>query len=62
MTDRLTKRLNKLPLTLATAETYISQTADSFNDYLQMYEESWDNLTENSNELHYIQVYIESDD
>ena len=39
-TGRLIKRLNKLPLTLATAEMYISQTADSFNDYLQMYEES----------------------
>ncbi len=41
---------------------YISQTADSFSDYLQMYEKSWDNLTKNSDELCYVQVYVESDD
>ena len=48
---KLAKRLDGLPLALATAGTYISQTADCFADYLQMYEESWNDLAENSDEL-----------
>jgi tetratricopeptide (TPR) repeat protein len=30
---------------------YLSQTGSSFGDYLQMYEESWDDLAQNSHEL-----------
>ena len=48
---KLAERLDGLPLALATAGDYISQTADSFGDYLQMYEQSWDELAENSEGL-----------
>ena len=47
----LAKRFDGLPLALATAGDYICQTADSFNDYLQMYEQSWKDLAENSDAL-----------
>jgi tetratricopeptide (TPR) repeat protein len=36
---------------LATAGAYISQTADSFGSYLQLYESSWKDLALNSDEL-----------
>ncbi|RDW58022.1 hypothetical protein BP6252_13433 [Coleophoma cylindrospora] len=49
--DKLAKRLDGLPLALTTAGSYINQTADSFHNYLQMYEESWNDLAENSDEL-----------
>ncbi|KAL9035319.1 MAG: hypothetical protein Q9214_006638, partial [Letrouitia sp. 1 TL-2023] len=48
---KLAKRFDGLPLALATAGDYISQTADSFGDYLHMYEQSWDELAENSDGL-----------
>ncbi|KAL8742599.1 MAG: hypothetical protein Q9190_004939 [Brigantiaea leucoxantha] len=48
---KLAKRFDGLPLALATAGDYISQTADSFGDYFQMYEQSWDELAENSDGL-----------
>ncbi|KAL8855252.1 MAG: hypothetical protein Q9178_008094 [Gyalolechia marmorata] len=47
----LAERFDGLPLALATAGDYISQTADSFGDYLHMYEQSWTDLAENSNGL-----------
>ena len=48
---KLAERFDGLPLALATAGDYISQTADSFGDYLHMYEQSWTDLAENSNNL-----------
>ncbi|KAI4227193.1 MAG: hypothetical protein L6R40_008222 [Gallowayella cf. fulva] len=48
---KLAERFDGLPLALATAGDYISQTADSFGEYLQMYEQSWDELAENSDGL-----------
>ena len=48
---KLAERFDGLPLALATAGDYISQTADSFGDYLQMYEQSWTDLAENSDGL-----------
>ena len=48
---KLAERFDGLPLALATAGDYISQTADSFGDYLQIYEQSWDDLAENSDGL-----------
>ena len=48
---RLAERFDGLPLALATAGDYIGQTADSFGNYLQMYEQSWDELAENSESL-----------
>ena len=48
---KLAERFDGLPLALATAGDYISQTADSFGDYLQMYEQSWTDLAENSDDL-----------
>ncbi|CAL8581619.1 hypothetical protein XPA_007308 [Xanthoria parietina] len=47
------ERFGGLPLALATAGDYISQTADSFGDYLHMYEQSWEELAENSDGLQY---------
>src|SRR2546423_9723550 len=51
----LAKRLDGLPLALATAGTYLRQTSDSFSDYLQLYNNSWDDLRQynNSNLLDY---------
>ncbi|KAI4265147.1 MAG: hypothetical protein L6R38_009625 [Xanthoria sp. 2 TBL-2021] len=48
---KLAKRFDGLPLALVTAGDYISQTADSFGEYLQMYEQSWTDLAENSDNL-----------
>ena len=48
---KLAERFNGLLLALATAGDYIRQTADSFDKYLQMYEQSWADLAENSNNL-----------
>src|SRR5271155_4175385 len=45
----LASRLDGLPLALATAGTYLSQTADSFGEYLQLYNSSWNNLAQYSN-------------
>ena len=41
---KLVKRLDGLPLALATAGTYLSQTAYSFGDYLDLYNGSWNDL------------------
>jgi tetratricopeptide (TPR) repeat protein len=48
---KLATRLDGLPLALATAGTYLSQTSDSFDEYLRLYEDSWDDLEQNSEEL-----------
>lgn len=48
---KLATRLDGLPLALATAGTYLGQTSDSFDDYLRLYEDSWDDLEQNSEEL-----------
>ncbi|KAL8763810.1 MAG: hypothetical protein Q9194_007254, partial [Teloschistes cf. exilis] len=48
---KLAIRFDGLPLALATAGDYISQTADSFGDYLHIYEQSWEELAENSDNL-----------
>lgn len=45
---RLARRLDGLPLALATAGAYLSQSADSFDDYLQLYNHSWDDLSQYS--------------
>jgi tetratricopeptide (TPR) repeat protein len=47
----LARRLDGLPLALATAGTYLRRTADSFSDYLQLYHNSWDNLGQYSTGL-----------
>ena len=47
----LARRLDGLPLALATAGTYLRQTADSFSDYLQLYHNSWDDLGQHSDGL-----------
>ena len=46
---RLKRRLDGLLLTLATAGAYLSQSTDSFNDYLQLYNNSWNDLNQYSN-------------
>lgn len=48
---KLAERFDGLPLALATAGDYIYQTANSFDDYLQMYEESWKDLAKYSGNL-----------
>ncbi|KAL9626500.1 MAG: hypothetical protein Q9204_007251, partial [Flavoplaca sp. TL-2023a] len=48
---KLAERFDGLPLALATAGNYISQTADSFGEYLHMYEQSWEELAKNSDGL-----------
>ena len=40
----LARRLDGLPLALATAGMYLNQTAGSFSDYLQLYNDSWNDL------------------
>ena len=45
----MASRLDGLPLALATAGTYLSQTADSFGEYLQLYNSSWSDLAQYSN-------------
>ncbi|KAL8978289.1 MAG: hypothetical protein Q9205_006094 [Flavoplaca limonia] len=47
----LAERFDGLPLALATAGNYISQTAESFGEYLRMYKQSWEELAENSDGL-----------
>jgi len=42
---RLAQRLDGLPLALATAGAYLSQSADSFDDYLGLYNNSWGDLS-----------------
>lgn len=48
---KLANRLDGLPLALATAGSYLSQTSNSFAEYLKLYEDSWHDLEENSKEL-----------
>ncbi len=43
---RLALRLDGLPLALATAGVYLSQSADSFDDYLELYNNSWSDLSQ----------------
>ncbi|KAL9595974.1 MAG: hypothetical protein Q9179_004781 [Wetmoreana sp. 5 TL-2023] len=45
---KLALRLDGLPLALATAGAYLSQSADSFDDYLELYNSSWSDLRQNS--------------
>ncbi|KAL8695783.1 MAG: hypothetical protein Q9201_007959 [Fulgogasparrea decipioides] len=45
---RLALRLDGLPLALATAGAYLSQSADSFDDYLELYNNSWSDLSQYS--------------
>jgi hypothetical protein len=40
----LARRLDRLPLALATAGTYLRQSADSFGDYPKLYIDRWDDL------------------
>jgi tetratricopeptide (TPR) repeat protein len=47
----LARRLDGLPLALATAGTYLKQIPDSFSDYLQLYDSSWDDLGQYSDGL-----------
>ncbi|KAL2037794.1 hypothetical protein N7G274_009519 [Stereocaulon virgatum] len=49
--ERLALRLDGLPLALATAGAYISQSADSFDEYFKLYNHSWNDLSEHSSEL-----------
>ncbi|KAL8888834.1 MAG: hypothetical protein Q9215_003786 [Flavoplaca cf. flavocitrina] len=48
---KLAERFDGLPLALATAGNYVSHMADSFGGYLHMYEQSWEELAENSDGL-----------
>ena len=48
---KLAERFDGLPLALATAGDYISLRADGFGDYLEMYEQSWKDLVEISDNL-----------
>ena len=48
---KLAERFDGLLLALAIAGDYIGQTADLFGDYLYIYEQSWEELAENSNNL-----------
>ena len=41
---KLAKKLDGLPLTLATAGAYLDQAATSFSSYLGLYEKSWAKL------------------
>lgn len=45
---RLAQRLDGLPLALATAGVYLSQSAGSFNNYLELYNNSWNDLSQHS--------------
>ena len=47
----LARRLDGLPLALATAGTYLRQMPDSFSDYLQLYNNNWDDLSQYSDGL-----------
>ena len=48
---KLVKKLDGLPLALATAGAYLDQAATSFSAYLRLYEESWAKLQITSPEL-----------
>ena len=48
---KLAEELDGLPLALATAGAYLSQSALSFSDYLHLYRESWTKLLKMSPEL-----------
>ena len=48
---KLAEELDGLPLALATAGAYLSQTALSFSDYLRLYKGSWTKLQKMSPEL-----------
>ncbi len=50
-TIKLTKKLDELPLALATTGTYLDQAATSFSTYLRLYKESWAKLQKTSPEL-----------
>jgi len=45
---RLALRLDGLPLALATAGAYLSQSADNLDDYLEQYNNSWSDLSQYS--------------
>jgi hypothetical protein len=42
----LAECLDGLPLALATAGTYLSQSADRFDEYLQQYNNNWNDLSQ----------------
>jgi hypothetical protein len=44
----LARRLDRLPLALATAGAYLRHSADSFHGYLQLYSNSWNDLSRHS--------------
>jgi hypothetical protein len=48
---KLVERLDGLPLALATAGTYLSQTTCSFGGYLDLYNGSWNDLGQYSDGL-----------
>ena len=48
---KLAKKLDGLPLALATAGAYLDQAATSFFAYLGLYEKSWAKLQKTSPEL-----------
>ena len=48
---KLVERLDGLPLALATAGTYLNQTACSLGDYLDLYNGSWNDLGQYSDGL-----------
>ncbi|KAL8784584.1 MAG: hypothetical protein Q9195_008985 [Heterodermia aff. obscurata] len=48
---RLARRLDGLPLALATAGAYLSQSTDSFDEYLESYNDSWSDLSQYSRGL-----------
>jgi tetratricopeptide (TPR) repeat protein len=48
---KLAKRLDGLPLAVATAGMYLRQTPDSFAEFLTLYEDSWNELDDNSDGL-----------
>jgi hypothetical protein len=48
---KLVERLYGLPLALATAGVYLSQTSESLGEYLDAYERYWQDLSDNAEEL-----------
>jgi hypothetical protein len=48
---QLARRLDGLPLALATAGAYLSQSTNSFNDYVELYTSSWNDLSQYSRGL-----------
>lgn len=49
--ERLAKKLDELPLALATAGAYLDQVTTSIDDYLRLYNDSWAKLQKTSPEL-----------